>query len=132
MSTLVAQHPRHRLGRGSASQHGPAQAPSAAHLIAWRMEGDGVWVGRLDHLLDAGVVRRTPAGYAVEAWDGAPEGVFATLAAAQLSLEPAYRAWLREQDEPRHRGTLGTALTLGGLAAVAVAAVAGLLAAFPL
>jgi hypothetical protein len=131
MSTLVAQRPRHRLRHGVPSTQA-APASSGARLIAWRMEGDGVWVGRLDHLLDAGVVRRTPAGYAVEGWDGAPEGVFPTLAAAQLSLEPSYRAWLREQDERRHGGALGIVVAVTGLAALAAATVAGLLAVLPL
>lgn len=133
MTSLTATQPRHhRTRRGSASERAAAAALTDADLIAWRRETDGVWVGRLDHLLDAGVVRRTPAGYAVEAWDGTPEGVFSTLAAAQRSLEPAYRAWLREQAEEPRRGALGTALAVTGLAALASAAVTGVLTAFPL
>ncbi len=134
MTTIVATRPRHRTGRAAAQRTAaPTAAPTGADLIAWRQESDGVWVGRLDHLLDAGAVRHTPAGYAVEAWDGAPEGVFPTLAAAQRSLEPAYRAWLREQeqDEPRS-GVLGTVLAVTGLAALAAGAATGLLTTFPL
>jgi hypothetical protein len=133
MTTIVASRPRHRTGRGAAQQApAPTAAPARADLIAWREESDGVWVGRLDHLLDAGAVRRTPAGYAVEAWDGTPEGLFSTLAAAQRSLEPAYRAWLREQEEEPGSGVLGRLLAVTGLTALAASAVTGLLTAFPL
>jgi hypothetical protein len=131
LTTIVASRPRHRTSRGPSSRSTGSRAVSGADLIAWRIDADGVWIGRLDHLLDAGVVRRTPAGYAVEAWDGTPEGVFSTLAAAQRSLEPAYRAWLREQEEPRSGG-LSTVLAVSGITALAAGAVTGLLTAFPL
>jgi hypothetical protein len=131
MTTLIAQRARHRIGRGALA-HPPAPAvASGTDLIMWHNEADGVWTGRID-LLDAGVIRRTVDGYAVTAWDGSPEGVFLTLTAAQLSLEPAYRALLREQAEHRSHAALGTVLTVAGLAALTAAAATGLLTAFPL
>lgn len=129
MTTLIAPRPRHRTGRAAVVQAAPA-APEP-DLIRWRAESDGVWTGELD-LLEAGTIRRTAAGYAVTGWDGTPEGVFPTLPAAQLSLEPAYRAKLRDQSEKQPRGPLGTAAAVAGLAALAALATTGLLAAFPL
>lgn len=133
MTILIAQRPRHRVGRGlQAAQLDQQAAPAAkSDLIVWGMESDGVWAGRFD-LLDAGTVRRTPDGYAVEAWDGAPEGVFPTLAEAQLSLEPAHRAWLREQSEAGRHRAVRTSVALAGFAALAAAAATGVLTAFPL
>jgi hypothetical protein len=129
MTTLLAQHPRHRAGRAVAPA-APAATPEPG-LILWRAEGDGVWTGELD-LLEAGTVRRTPAGYAVTNWDGTPEGLFATLAEAKLSLEPAHRARMREQSERRSGGLAGTTATVAGLVALAAVTATGLLAAFPL
>jgi len=130
MTTLIAQRPRHRTGRDVAAHEVPVTAPEP-DLILWRMERDGVWAGELD-LLDAGTIRRTGAGYAVTGWAGTPQGVFPTLAAAQLSLEPAHRARLREEAERSRRGLLATGAAVAGLTALAVAATTGLLTAFPL
>jgi hypothetical protein len=130
MTTLIAQRPRHRTGRTVAVPETPATAPEP-DLILWRAERDGFWTGELD-LLEAGTIRRTGAGYAVTGWDGSPEGVFPTLAAAQLSLEPAHRARLREQAEQSRHGLLATAAAVAGLTALAAAATTGLLTAFPL
>jgi hypothetical protein len=132
MTTLIAQRPRHRVGHAVSTQQTLPQAPAEPNLIAWHVESDGIWTGRFD-LLDAGTVRRTAAGYAVEAWDGAPEGVFPTLAAAQLSLEPAHRARMREEAEAaRHHAALRAAVAIAGLAGLTVAAATGVLTAFPL
>lgn len=131
MTTLIAQRPRHRVGRDASTQQLLQPAPAERELITWHVVSDGVWSGRFD-LLDAGTVRRTPAGYAVEAWDGAPEGVFPTLAAAQQSLEPAHRARLREQAESARHRARRTAVAIAGVAALAVAAATGMVTAFPL
>jgi hypothetical protein len=131
MTTLIAQRPRHRVGRGIPTQQVVQPAAAPPSLIVWHVDADGIWTGRFD-LLDAGTVRRTAAGYAVEAWDGAPEGVFPTLAAAQQSLEPAHRAWLREQAEATRHGVLRVAFGIAALAAVTIAAATGVLTAFPL
>jgi len=130
MTTLIAQRPRHRIGRAIAVADAPAARPEP-DLILWRAESEGVWTGELD-LLEAGTIRRTGAGYAVTGWDGTPEGVFPTLATAQLSLEPAYRARLREQAERSRHGLLTTAAAAVGLTALAAAVTTGLLTVFPL
>jgi hypothetical protein len=131
MTTLIAQRPRHRVGHDALTQQVVQPAATEPNLIVWHAAADGIWTGRFD-LLDAGTVRRTAAGYAVEAWDGAPEGVFPTLAAAQLSLEPAHRARLREEAEAARHGALRVVLATVGLAAVTIAAATGVLTAFPL
>ena len=131
MTTLIAQRPRHRVGRDAPTHEFVQRPATEPDLITWQMAADGIWTGRFD-LLDAGTIRRTAAGYAVEAWDGAPEGVFPTLAAAQLSLEPAHRAQLREQAEAARRRMHRVAVALAGLAALAAAATTGALTVFPL
>jgi hypothetical protein len=129
MTTLTAYSPRHRVGREAAPQ--PARPLSHPDLIAWTSDGDGAWRGRIE-LLDAGTIRRTTDGYAVTTWDGLPDGVFPTLAAAQRSLEPAYRAQQRDEAEIRRHGGLRLAASVAVAAAVATTAIAGLLTAFPL
>jgi hypothetical protein len=131
MTTLIAQRPRHRVGRAVPTETTAPRAASEPDLIRWTMPADGVWTGRFD-LLDAGTIRRTAGGYAVESWDGAPEGVFPTLAAAQLSLEPAHRAWLRERAETRRSSRRHAIGAVGGIAAVVAAAATGVLTTFPL
>lgn len=131
MTTLIAQRPRHRVGRGAPAQQVAASTPLGVDLIVWHMEADGVWSGRLD-LLEAGTIRRTPAGYAVEAWDGTSEGVFPTLAAAQLSLEPAHRARLRDEAEPERHAMLRATVAVAGLVALSAGAATGVLTAFAL
>jgi len=131
MTTLIAQRPRHRTGRDIPAQHAVQQAATEPNLITWTTAADGFWTGRFD-LLDAGTVRRTAGGYAVEAWDGSPEGVFPTLSAAQLSLEPAHRARLREQAEAARHRALRAGIGVAGVTAAAIAAATGVLVAFPL
>jgi hypothetical protein len=131
MTTLIAPRTRRRVGRDAPIRQAVQPAAAEANLIVWHAAADGIWTGRFD-LLDAGTVRRTPAGYAVEAWDGSPEGIFPTLAEAQLSLEPAHRARLREQTEATRHGVLRAGFAIVGLAAVAVAAATGVLTALPL
>src|SRR4051794_665694 len=117
MTTLIAYRPHHRVGRTAPVEESAGRVHSQ-DLIAWSMEGDGLWRGRID-LLDAGTITRTGTGYAVAAWDGLPDGDYPTLTEAQRSLEPAHRARLRDEAEAaRRHGVQRAAATVAGVVAL--------------
>jgi hypothetical protein len=99
-----------------------SSSPIREGLIEWNVAQPGIWSGQIG--LDfAGLIESTDEGYLVTDWHGAAVGVFDTLAEAQLALEPAHRAELRELAE---RSALRTSLISTGLALIVVVAGASL------
>lgn len=103
----------------------PVGEVETRRLIAWRTDADGVWTGSFAGHLDAGTISRTASGFAVTNWVGEPEGTYASLAEAQLALEPDHRAALREQTAT-HTGTewIPTVTASFGLVAAGLASIA--------
>ena len=110
----------------------PDVEAAPVRMLEWSSIRDGQWTARIG-LDSAGCVERTAAGFEAVDWQGEHDGVFATLAEAQLSLEPAVRAERRDRLEAEERrGSMLSSMTMLAGAAAAATAIVGWIVVLPL
>ncbi|PJJ73517.1 hypothetical protein CLV46_3109 [Diaminobutyricimonas aerilata] len=76
------------------------QMTADARVVTWTSVHPGLWAGQIGDDF-AGLIERDGHGYVVTDWQGAEVGAYATLAEAEVALEPSRRALARAAREER-------------------------------
>jgi len=96
------------------------QTTADARVVTWRSVHAGLWAGQIGDDF-AGLIERDGHGYVVTDWQGTEVGAYATLADAEVALEPSHRALERAAREERRTRAEMLALATLSLAGFAMA-----------